>query len=189
LDARDKPARRSGQRNAFEIFVDAWEQTPLITIAALQGPVFGGATDLALASDFRIGTPTVTATMPAAKLGLHLYPGLLRRYVSRLGLNYAKALVLTAARFSHAQLLAMGFLTEVVPEGSLQDRVMAMAEQISPLAPLSLRGMKAALNAAAEGCLDEKKVRRRMVETYLSRDCEEGVNAWLEKRPPRFTGS
>jgi enoyl-CoA hydratase len=189
LDARDKPTDSSEQGSEFERFVDAWEQTPLITISGIQGPVFGGSTDLALASDFRVGTPSVTATMPAAKLGLHLYPGILRRYVSRLGLNHAKAMVLTAASFSHTQLLAMGFLTEIVPGPSLPDRVMEMAVQIAQLAPLSLRGMKAVLNGAAAACLDESQSRRTMVEAFLSKDCEEGIAAWLEKRPPKFTGS
>jgi enoyl-CoA hydratase len=178
-----------GQKSDFESFIDTWEQTPLITIAAVQGPVFGGSTDLVLASDFRIGTPAVTATMPAAKLGLHLYPGILKRYVSRLGLNHAKSLVLTAANFSHSQLQAMGFLTKTVPEDALQDHVMELAEQIAPLAPLSLRGMKGALNAAANGSLDEEQVRETIRRVSRSEDIREGLAAWQEKRTPRFSGS
>jgi enoyl-CoA hydratase len=189
LDARVKPVKKGERKIDFERFVDAWEKTPLITIAAIQGPIFGGSTDLALASDFRVGTPSVTATMPAAKLGLHLYPGLFRRYVSRLGLNHAKALVLTAASFSHTQLQTMGFLNEIVPEAALNDHVMDMAGQIAQLAPLALSGMKAALNAAAGACLDEDQVRQAMVKAFLSDDFREGITAWREKRTPTFIGS
>ena len=164
------------------------EQTPLITIAAVQGPVLGGATDLVLACDFRIGTPDVYATMPAARLGLHLYPGAIGRYVSRLGLNHAKTFILTAERMSHVQLEAMGFLNEVVSGELLEKRVMALARQIASLAPLSLRGMKAALNAAAGARLDEAQIRRTMAGVFASEDSKEGVAAWLDKRPPKFRG-
>jgi enoyl-CoA hydratase/carnithine racemase len=127
--------------------------------------------------------------MPAAKLGLHLYPGILRRYVSRLGLNHAKAMVLTAASFPSDKLEAMGFLNEIVPAAALTDRVMATATQIAGLAPLSLRGMKRALNGAANACLDEETVRQAMLQTTLSRDCREGLLAWKEKRDPDFKGT
>ena len=189
IPSNTKMPESAGQKIDFESLVDAWEQTPLITIAALQGPVFGGSTDLVLASDFRIGTPAVTATMPAAKLGLHLYPGILRRYVSRMGLNNAKALVLTAASFPHTQLHAMGFLTDIIPEASLYDHAMALAGQVALLAPLSLRGMKAALNAAANASMDDALVRDTMRQVSLSEDIREGLTAWKEKRIPRFTGS
>ncbi|MDD5169800.1 MAG: enoyl-CoA hydratase/isomerase family protein, partial [Syntrophales bacterium] len=164
-------------KSDFETFVDRWEHSPLITIAAIQGPVLGGATDWVLASDFRIGAPSVYAAMPAAKLGVFLYPGLVRRYITRLGLNHAKMIILTAGRVSQAQLQAIGFLNEVVPDELLGGRVTALARQIASLAPLSLRGMKAALNAAADACMDEELVRQTMVETFQSEDFREGVAA------------
>jgi len=69
-----------------------------VTIAAINGGVYGGGTDLSLACDFRLGSTAANMFMPAAKLGLHFYPGGMVRYVTRLGLNQAKRLFLTAEK-------------------------------------------------------------------------------------------
>src|SRR5690606_31842651 len=81
---------------AFDEMVNAIEDARPVTLARLQGGVYGGATDLALACDFRLGTPAVDMFMPAARLGLHFYQRGLERYVNRLGLDTAKRLFLTA---------------------------------------------------------------------------------------------
>src|SRR5690606_30809646 len=94
--------------------VDLIEKARPITIAAVNGGAYGGGTDLCLACDFRIGIPESNMFMPAAKLGLHFYPGGMSRYVSRLGLNQAKRLFLTAQKINAQEMLAIGFLTEVV---------------------------------------------------------------------------
>lgn len=80
----------------FDEVADALEEARPVTLAVLQGGVYGGATDLALACDFRLGTPAVDMFMPAARLGLHFYQRGLERYVSRLGVDAAKRLFLTA---------------------------------------------------------------------------------------------
>src|ERR687893_246892 len=82
--------------------VDRLEAVRVPTIARLQGGVYGGATDLALACDFRIGHEGIEMVMPAGRLGVHYYASGLRRYVSRLGLNTAKRLFLTAERLDAA---------------------------------------------------------------------------------------
>ena len=64
---------------------NALEDARPVTLALIQGGVYGGGTDLALACDFRFGTPEADMFMPAARLGLHFYPRGLERYVSRLG--------------------------------------------------------------------------------------------------------
>ncbi|MEY3951043.1 MAG: hypothetical protein RJB21_802, partial [Pseudomonadota bacterium] len=74
----------------FEVVVNTLEDCRPITIAAVQGGVYGGATDLVLACDFRIGTQAAEMFMPAAKLGIHFYQRGLVRYVSRLGVDTAK---------------------------------------------------------------------------------------------------
>src|ERR1700690_2371457 len=81
----------------FESVVDQHEALRVPTIAALQGSVYGGATDLALACDFRIGVEGMRMLMPAARLGIVYYPSGIERYVSRLGVAAAKRLFLTAA--------------------------------------------------------------------------------------------
>ncbi|MGB8397364.1 enoyl-CoA hydratase/isomerase family protein, partial [Bradyrhizobium sp.] len=86
--------------SAFEAVVNRLEDLKLPTICRLNGGVYGGATDLALACDFRIGVDSGEMFMPAARLGLHYYTSGIRRYVSRLGVDNAKKLFLTAERIS-----------------------------------------------------------------------------------------
>ena len=73
--------------SSFGEMVDAIEQCRAVTVAAIHGGVYGGATDMALACDFRVGSTAAEMFMPAARLGLHFYAGGLERYVSRLGLD------------------------------------------------------------------------------------------------------
>ena len=103
----------------FERMLDTLEHLPIPTIALFNGSVYGGATDLALCCDFRIGYDGMRMFMPAARFGLHYYPGGLRRYVSRLGLNAAKKLFLTAMTIDSDEMLRIGFLTDRVARDRL----------------------------------------------------------------------
>ena len=121
--------------------------TKLITIASIQGPIFGGATDLVLACDLRIGSFESSAQMPAAKIGLPLYPSAIERYVSNLGLTHAKRLILTGVSVSAEELLKIGFLSELVSASNLQDRAFQLAKMVSefPFEPVS--AMKKYINS------------------------------------------
>jgi enoyl-CoA hydratase/carnithine racemase len=172
----------------FGDMVDALEDCRAVTVAVLQGGVYGGATDMALACDFRVGTPAVEMFMPAARLGLHFYASGLQRYVSRLGVNMAKRLFLTGERLDAHAMQACGFLTHLVEADALEAQAQALSEQIAAMAPLALRGMKRHLNQLARGELDVASVRAAVLETLASRDLQEGGLAWREKRTPQFTG-
>jgi len=178
----------SGGGDAFERLVNRVEDLGVVTIAALNGGVYGGSTDLALACDFRIGVATAEMLMPAARLGLHYYERGLYRYVSRLGLNHAKELFLTAHKIDARRMLEMGYLTELVEPERLDARVRELAGTIAGLAPLAVTGMKRALNEIARGALDSAGLKARVEQSKRSQDLREGVQAWQEKRAPRFTG-
>src|ERR1700753_2336784 len=94
--AEEQPSAGS----AFEVVVNRLEDLGVPTICRLNGGVYGGSTDLALACDFRIGIDTCEMFMPAARLGLHYYKSGIARYVARLGLDNAKRLFLTAQKKS-----------------------------------------------------------------------------------------
>ncbi|MBV9813576.1 MAG: enoyl-CoA hydratase/isomerase family protein [Acetobacteraceae bacterium] len=126
------------------------------SVAALNGPVFGGATDLALACDFRIGVASCKLRMPAAQFGLHYYHGGLQRYVERLGLGAAKRLFLLAATVDAEELHRIGYLDEIVPEAAaLTARTAEIAASLAAAAdPQVLQSMKACLNRIAAGDRD-----------------------------------
>jgi len=169
--------------------IDIIEMARPVTIAALHGGAYGGGTDLALACDFRIGTQNANMFMPAARLGLHFYPGGMSRYISRLGLNHAKRLFLTAEKIDAEEMLRIGFLTERVEAGQLQARVDELSNLLAGMAPIALLGIKRHLNLIARGQVNADEIEQGVRRSESSKDIAEGALAWKEKRPPVFTGT
>lgn len=173
---------------SFDQMVDAFEDARPVTIAVLQGGVYGGATDLALACDFRIGSHKVDMFMPAARLGLHFYQRGMERYVSRLGVNMAKRLFLTAEKIEAPEMQACGFLTHLVDAEALESTADELTRTLASMAPLALLGMKKHLTRIARGVLDATELQRDIARAAQSADLKEGAAAWAAKRPARFTG-
>lgn len=172
--------------SAFEVVVNRLEDLGVPTICRLNGGVYGGSTDLALACDFRIGVDTGEMFMPAARLGLHYYPSGIRRYVSRLGLDNAKMLFLTAQKITAPEMLRIGYLTAMVPPEALNEEVDRLATILAGNAPLAMRGMKRAINEFSHGKMDEEAADRRHRDSMRGDEIKEGIKAFAEKRPPRF---
>ncbi len=173
----------------FEALADAIERSRVLTIAVIQGGVYGGACDLALACDFRIGTAACEMFVPAARLGLHFYRGGLERFVTRLGLNAAKRVLLAAERFDAIGMREIGMLDQVVdPASALAATGDALAQNLAGMAPLAALGMKKHLNHIARGTLDAADLARDIRQADNSQDLQEGGLAWIEKRAPVFKG-
>lgn len=171
---------------SLESVINKLEDLRVPTICALNGSVYGGSIDLALACDFRIGVADAVLQMPAARIGLHYYANGMRRYVERLGLGAAKQLLLTARRFDAADMLRLGVLDEVVSADLLQATVAARVAEMAALAPAALAGMKSALNAIARGVFDAPAIHARYQASLASDDLAEGLAALAEKRAPVF---
>lgn len=172
--------------SAFEVMVNRLEDLAVPTICRLNGGVYGGSTDLALACDFRIGVDNCDMFMPAARLGLHYYKSGIQRYVSRLGLDNAKRLFLTAQRIGAAEMLRIGYLTAMVPAEALDEEVDRLVAILAANAPIAIRGMKRTINEIARGRLDEEAADRRHRDSMRSAEIKEGIKAFAEKRSPRF---
>ena len=175
-------------RDGFERMVDRLEALRVPTIAALNGSVYGGATDLALACDFRIGVEGMRLVMPAAQLGIVYYASGIRRYVTRLGVGAAKRLFLTAQPIDAAEMLRIGYLDEIVPAEDLMACAEALTATLAANAPLAVAGLKRAVNEAAAGLLDREALGAVRARCAASADHAEGVRAWTEKRAPVFSG-
>lgn len=171
----------------FEKLADSLESLPQLSLALIQGGCWGGAVDLALACDFRLGSPAARMGVPAARLGLHFYGNGMGRLVSRLGLQAAKRLLLAAESWEAPAMLERGFLDALDPD--LEALAQHWQAQLTALAPLAQQGMKRHLNAIAAGRLDADQLQADMARCAASADLAEGVSAWLERRPPRFGGA
>jgi enoyl-CoA hydratase/carnithine racemase len=188
IAARQQQPAPQTARPSFEDLANRIEDFPLPTICRLNGGVYGGSTDLALACDFRIGVDTCEMLMPAARLGLHYYPDGIRRYVSRLGVAAAKKLFLTAQKTDATEMLCIGFLDAIVPADELDASVDALAAVLTGNAPNAIRGMKRAINEIARDAFDEDAARNRHQESTRGREIKEGLAAFKEKRKPDFGG-
>ena len=180
------PSRNGG--SGFEEMVDALEDCRPVTIAAINGGVYGGATDLALACDFRVGVEGTEMFMPAARLGLHFYRRGLERFHTRLGLDMAKRLFLTAQTLRADEMHRCGFLTDLVPAAEFDAAVDNLTATVASMAPLAITGMKRHLNRMARGALVPDELQADILKAALSADLKEGGLAFKEKRKPVFTG-
>jgi enoyl-CoA hydratase len=172
--------------SAFEVVVNRLEDIRIPSICRLNGGVYGGSTDLALACDFRIGVDSCEMFMPAARLGLHYYKSGIGRYVARLGFDNAKRLFLTAEKIGAAEMLRIGYLTTVVPAEALDEEVDRLAGILAGNAPVAMAGMKRTIHEIARGKLDEAAADRRHRESMRGEEIKEGIKAFSEKRPPKF---
>ena len=136
----------------FERMLDRLEALPIPTIAAIQGGVYGGGTDLALCCDIRLGVEDSRMFMPAARFGIHYYSGGLRRYVRNLGLTASKKLFLPGMEIDAAEMLRIGFLTEVVESSALDARLTEYLRSITATEGSAVGSMKDHLHRFAEGC-------------------------------------
>ena len=173
---------------AFERVPDRLAGLRPVTICALNGSVYGGATDLVLACDLRIGLDGIEWRMPATALGLHYYPSGLQRYVSRFGELAARRAFLTARAFNTAQLQALGLFEEVSDAAAWDSTVNALVQDVLALAPLAVQETKRSIHEIARGDYDEHRLRAREHMTSASADFAEGRAAFAERRKPVFSG-
>jgi enoyl-CoA hydratase/carnithine racemase len=174
--------------NPLTALADAIEAFPVPCIAALNGGVYGGGVEIALACDFRVGVEGMRAFVPPARLGIHYEPAGIARAIDRLGSQMARRMFLLAERFEAEALLAAGFLDHLVPPEALEAKVSEITGTLDGLAPLAVRGMKRTIVEIGRGTLDAAAARARIAECFASADHAEGLAAQRERREPRFTG-
>jgi enoyl-CoA hydratase/carnithine racemase len=174
--------------NPLEVLIDRIEAFPLPTIAAINGVLFGAAADLALACDLRLGVPGIRLGMPPAKLGAVLHESGLRRFATRLSANAARRLLFGGETMAAEELARVGFLDRIVAPDALAAEAAALAATIAALAPRAVATMKRALVEIGRGDLDRARLKEETLAAFASADLREGLAAFAEKRPPRFTG-
>lgn len=165
------------------------EGHPVPSVALVQGAAVGAGFDLAAACDFRIGTPDAVFLMPPARLGIVYSPEGLARAARLVGFSRAKQLFLTARRLDAREALAWGLLDECLEDA--EARALALCATLAAHAPLAVSGMKESFGRLSRAPLedsDRDRLRELRAAAFGSEDAKEGRAAFLEKRPPRFTG-
>jgi enoyl-CoA hydratase/carnithine racemase len=177
----------------FTEALDALESCPVPTVAALPGHTIGGGLELALACDLRIAADGIRLGMPPARLGLVYSHTGLRRFLDTIGAPRTRELFLAARQVDARTAMSWGLVNDVVGAADLEDVALDLAEDIAAFSPLSVRGNKRAIRELldARARLDPD-VERELIElrdaSLRSDDMVEGVRAFAEKRPARWTG-
>src|SRR5205085_115202 len=161
------------------------------TIAAIAGPCTGGGAGMAASCDLRIGSPSARYGFPIARtLGNCLSMQNYARLFALLGPAKVKDIIFTARLMDAQEMLACGLLMEITPdEESLLPRAQELAEQVSAHAPLTIQATKEALRRVRNQLVPEGADRDLILMCYMSNDFHEGVEAFLEKRKPNWTGA
>ena len=170
--------------------VAAPERCPKPVVARLHGYAFGVGLELALACDFRIAADDVELALPEIKLGMIPGSGGTQRLARLIGLGRAKDAIMRGRRIAAQEALALGLVTEVVPVAELDRAVARLTEELTALSPLALAVAKRVLNHAYDGPLPVGLELEGLAYGLLrtTQDFREGVEAFGEKRPPRFEG-
>jgi 2-oxoglutaroyl-CoA hydrolase len=159
-------------------------------IAAIDGYTMGAGLELAVACDFRIATQRSEFAFPEVRLGMIPGSGGTQRALRLMGMTRAKLFMMTGQRLSAERAEAWGLITQAVPDGGLDAAVAALAKELADRAPLALRTLKMVIDRGAEAPLETALELERKAYAWLrsTHDYEEGVTAFLEKRPPKYLG-
>lgn len=162
--------------------------TPVI--AAVEGVALGGGLEIALACDAIVAARTAAFGLPETRRGLVATSGALFRATRALPPNIARELLISGRTLSAERAHELGLVNEVTEEGHALGRALALAEDICLSSPMAVRETLRALRALTTTADDHGwHVTQRAIEAILaSQDMQEGVNAFLDKRTPCWSG-
>ena len=165
----------------------AWEQSRVVTIAAVNGLALGGGCELAMACDVRIASESATFGQPEVNLGLIPGFGGTQRLPRLVGPAKALEMNLTGDAISAEDAYQHGLANTIVPDHELFDTARAWARKLAGQAPIAVQQIKQVSHASDldEGIAAEKQ---GFAAAFASEDAREGITAFVEKRPARWQG-
>jgi enoyl-CoA hydratase/3-hydroxyacyl-CoA dehydrogenase len=165
----------------------AWEQSRILTIAAVNGVAFGGGCELAMACDVRIASESATFGQPEINLGIIPGFGGTQRLPRLVGPAKALEMNLGGDPISAEDAYQHGLVNTIVPDHELFDTALAWARKLGGQAPVAVQQIKQVSHAADldDGIAAEKQ---GFAAAFASEDAREGIAAFIEKRPARWQG-
>jgi methylmalonyl-CoA decarboxylase len=163
---------------------------PAPAIAMVQGSAWGGACDLVMTCDMVFGDETCAFAITPAKLGLPYNAVGVLHFLNRLPLNMVMEMFCTAEPIPAERALRVGIVNDLVPAASLEQHVYRVSEIIATRSSEAILSFKATARALAEAVPLSPETFERIHglrrQAYFGADYNEGVRAFVEKRPPRF---
>ncbi len=170
-----------------------WDQIKRLKkplIAAVSGYALGGGCELAMLCDIIIASETAQFGQPEIKIGVIPGAGGTQRLTRAIGKSRAMEYILTGRFFSAKQAEAWGLVSRVVPVELYLEEALNLASEIASMPPLAVQLAKQAVNKVYELSLEEGLhfERRNFYLLFATEDQKEGMRAFMEKRPPKWTG-
>ncbi|MEM5389626.1 enoyl-CoA hydratase [Paraburkholderia phymatum] len=184
--------RKDVARVAASLFGSAFEtlqEARPVVIAAINGYAMGGGLECALACDIRIAEAHAQLALPETAVGLLPCGCGTQTLPWLVGEGWAKRMMLTGERIDAATALRIGLVEEVVEQGAAREAGIAMGKRVARLSPLAVTLSKQLIHEARNGIPRRAALtieRERFVDLFDDPDQREGVNAFLEKRSPRW---
>jgi len=177
-------------RRHTEYLWEAISRCPKPVIAAVNGFALGGGCELAMHCDLIVAGESARFAQPEVKLGLMPGAGGTQRLIRAVGKFQAMRIALTGCMVSAPEALAIGMLSEMVPDHQTLPRALELAAQIAALPPLAVEQIKEVMLAGADLPLESALVLERKAFQLLfdSKDQKEGAAAFFEKRTPHYRG-
>ena len=176
----------------FTAAMEAISAHPYPVIAAINGHCLGGGLELAVRCDLRICAAEAKLGMPPARLGLIYSHTGLERFLETIGLPRTKELFLTGRNIDGARAEQIGLVHEAHPAAEIEAQALQLATAIAGNAPLSVTGNKRVIETLAQFPRLSPRQEQELVELrrscFASEDFREGVQAFAEKREPRWLG-
>lgn len=176
----------------FHAAMEALAAHPWPTLAAINGHCLGGGLELAITCDLRVAAAGAKLGMPPAKLGLVYGHTGLRKFLDTVGLARTKELFLTGRNFEARRAEQIGLAHEVFEPDELEREAVELAAGIAANAPLSMRGNKRAIEVLTQNPVLTEQQESSLIalreSCFGSEDLREGIEAFAEKRPPRWRG-
>jgi enoyl-CoA hydratase/carnithine racemase len=176
----------------FHRAIEAVEEFPFPTLAALNGHALGGGLELAVTCDLRIAANKAKLGMPPAKLGLVYSHMGLQKFIETVGVARTRELFFVGRNLEADRAEQIGLVNEVVSPDRLQAAAVELASEIASNAPLSLRGNKEIIRRLISFPRLSEQQEREVIDLRMSSfstdDFREGVRAFGEKRKPSWKG-
>jgi enoyl-CoA hydratase/carnithine racemase len=178
------------QHAIVEQMIRAIMDCPVPVIAAVNGAAYAGGMEIALACDFVYAVPTARFALTEVTLGIMPGAAGTQNLPRAVGVRRAKEIVLTGEPFTAEQALGWGMINRICEPDRLMPDALATAARIAANAPQSVRQAKKSLDKATE--LDRSSGYAFEIEAYnrtvVTEDRQEGINAFNEKRKPKYKG-
>jgi enoyl-CoA hydratase/carnithine racemase len=181
--------QRMAHNRAINAAVNAVAALPFVTVAAINGTALGGGCELMLACDLRLAAADAAMGLTESRIGAFPGAGGTQRLPRLIGTSRALAMMLSADPVSAEHAEHIGLVNEVTAPDRLQERTLELARHLASRSPSAQRAIKRLVYGGVERPLADGLAMERaeLPDIFASPDYAEGLAAFAEKRPPRFS--